>query len=182
MTCVVGLVHNNKVYLGADGSAVDDKSGYIIARKDPKVFTVGQYGIAFVDSFRMGQILQYNWIPPKWTPSNDLDKFMRTKFVDTVKDTFKFHGFGESAAGSEETGGVFLVAVKGTGRLFYIDEDYHVGEHILPYLAEGAGMDFAMGSLYTSSSLSPKKRVQMALEAAATFSTAVCKPFTIIDV
>ena len=57
MTCIVALVHENKVLFGGDASASDDKSGLIFQRHDPKVFKVGQFGIGFVDSFRMGQIL-----------------------------------------------------------------------------------------------------------------------------
>ncbi len=59
MTCIVALIHENKVFMGGDAAASDDKSGLIFQRTDPKVFKVGQYGIGFVDSFRMGQILQY---------------------------------------------------------------------------------------------------------------------------
>ncbi len=52
MTAVVALIHENKVLLGGDSAASDDKTGLIFSRVDPKVFRVGQFGIAFVDSFR----------------------------------------------------------------------------------------------------------------------------------
>ena len=105
MTCIVALSHEGKVYLGGDAAASDDKSGLIFQRTDPKVFKVGQYGIGFIDSFRMGQILQYGWTPPKYTPTRgnkNLDKFMRTRFVDSVKDAFKQNGYGNFGSGTEE--------------------------------------------------------------------------------
>jgi hypothetical protein len=96
MTCIVAIAQNGTVYMGSDHAASDDKSGWVMSRKEPKCFKVGQYGIAFTDSFRMGQILQYSWTPPKYTPTktnSGLDKFMRTKFIDSVKAAFKDHGF-----------------------------------------------------------------------------------------
>jgi len=189
MTAVVALIHENKVLLGGDSAASDDKSGLIFSRIDPKVFKVGQFGIAFVDSFRMGQILQYNWAPPKYTPNagfKNLDKFMRTKFVESVKEAFKEQGYGNQTAGSTEDGdegGIFLIAVQGTGRIFTMDTDFHIGEADLQYMAEGAGQEIALGSLFSTASIkTPRKRVRMALEAASKFNMSVRPPFTIIEV
>ena len=78
MTCIVALIHENKVLLGGDAAASDEKSGLIFSRVDPKVFKVAQFGLAFVNSFRMGQILQYSWVPPIYKPTagfKNLDKF-----------------------------------------------------------------------------------------------------------
>lgn len=185
MTCVVGLIKSGKVYMGSDSAAVDEKGGHIFAQKSPKVFTVGQFGIAFVDSFRMGQILQYEWVPPRFTGSpKALDKFMRTKFIDSVKDAFKGGGYGNFGPNVEDgdQGGIFLVAVRGTGRLFYVDDDFQVGENIIPYYAEGIGMDFALGSLHSTQNMrDPYKRMELALAAASQFSVGVCPPYHYIE-
>ena len=188
MTAVVALIHENKVLLGGDSAASDDKSGLIFSRVDPKVFRVGQFGIAFVDSFRMGQILQYNWVPPIYKPTTgfkNLDKFMRTKFVESIKESFKEHGYGNQAPGTEDgdEGGVFLIAVQGAGRIFVMDTDFHIGEADVQYMAEGAGQELALGSLFSTTAIkTPRKRVRMALEAAAKFNMSVRPPFTIIEV
>ena len=188
MTCIVALIDGNKVYLGGDSAASDEKSGLIFQRTDPKVFKVGQFGIGFTDSFRMGQILQYNWTPPKYTPTannKNLDKFMRTKFVESVKDAFREHGFGNFGANIEDgdSGGVFLIAVAGTGRIFTMDEDFHIGEADVQYMAEGSGGMIALGSLHSTATVkTPRKRVRMALEAASKFIMSVRPPFTIIEV
>jgi hypothetical protein len=189
MTAVVALIHENKVLLGGDAAASDDKSGLIFSRTDPKVFRVGQFGIAFVDSFRMGQILQYSWVPPVYKPSvgfKNLDKFMRTKFVESIKEAFKENGYGNQVPGSSEDGdegGVFIIAVQGAGRIFTMDSDFHIGEADLQYMAEGAGQEIALGSLFSTASIkTPRKRVRMALEASAKFNMSVRPPFTIIEV
>ena len=184
MTCIVAIAQGGTVYMGSDHAASDDKSGWILSRKDPKVFKVGQYGIAFTDSFRMGQILQYSWIPPKYTTTktnSGLDKFMRTKFIDSVKQAFKDSGFGTIGGSEEDTGGIFIVGVE--GRIFTIDEDFHVGENVVNYMAEGSGGMFALGALHaTKHQKNPRMRLKAALEAAAEFSMSVAPPFTYIQV
>jgi hypothetical protein len=184
MTCIVAIAQNGVVYMAADHAASDEKSGWILSRKDPKVFKVAQYGIAFTDSFRMGQILQYSWTPPRYTPTKTnvgLDKFMKTKFVDSVKEAFRGGGYGSQVSGQEDEGGIFIVGV--CGRIFTIDEDFHVGENIVNYMAEGSGGMFALGSLHTTKhQKNPKIRLKLALEAAAEFSMSVAPPFTYIQV
>ena len=184
MTCIVAIAQNGTVYMGSDHAASDDKSGWVMSRKEPKVFKVGQYGIAFTDSFRMGQILQYSWTPPKYTPTktnSGLDKFMRTKFIDSVKVAFKDHGFGDIGGTDEDTGGIFIVGLE--GRIFVVDEDFHVGENVVNYMAEGSGGMFALGALHaTKNQKNPKMRLKLALEAASEFSMSVAPPFTYIQV
>jgi ATP-dependent protease HslVU (ClpYQ) peptidase subunit len=184
MTCIVAIAQNGTVYMGSDHAASDDKTGWTMARKEPKCFKVGQYGIAFTDSFRMGQILQYNWTPPKYTPTktnSGLDKFMRTKFVDSVKFAFKEHGFGDIGGTDEDTGGIFIVGLE--GRIFVVDEDFHIGENVVNYMAEGSGGMFALGALHaTKNQKNPKLRLKAALEAASEFSMSVSPPFTYIQV
>jgi ATP-dependent protease HslVU (ClpYQ) peptidase subunit len=184
MTCIVAIAQNGTVYMGSDHAASDDKSGWVMSRKEPKCFKVGQYGIAFTDSFRMGQILQYSWTPPKYTPTktnSGLDKFMRTKFIDSVKVAFKDHGFGDIGGTDEDTGGIFIVGLE--GRIFVVDEDFHVGENVVNYMAEGSGGMFALGALHaTKNQKNPKMRLKLALEAASEFSMSVAPPFTYIQV
>jgi ATP-dependent protease HslVU (ClpYQ) peptidase subunit len=184
MTCIVAIAQNGTVYMGSDHAASDDKSGWIMSRREPKCFKVGQYAIAFTDSFRMGQILQYNWNPPKYVPTktnSGLDKFMRTKFIDSVKVAFKDHGFGDIGGTDEDTGGIFIVGLE--GRIFVVDEDFHVGENVVNYMAEGSGGMFALGALHaTKNQKNPKMRLKLALEAASEFSMSVAPPFTYIQV
>jgi len=184
MTCIVAIAQNGTVYMASDHAASDEKTGWIFSRKEPKVFKVGQYGVAFTDSFRMGQILQYNWTPPKYTPTktnSGLDKFMRTKFIDSVKDAFREHGFGSQVSGQEDEGGIFIIGV--CGRIFTIDEDFHVGENVINYMAEGSGGAFALGSLHTTKNQkNPRIRLKLALEAATEFTMSVEPPYTYLQV
>jgi len=185
MTCIVAIAQNGVVYMGSDHAASDDKTGWILSRKEPKCFKVGQYAVAFTDSFRMGQILQYSWNPPKYTPTktnSGLDKFMRTKFVDSIKQAFKEGGYGSIGSSSDEdTGGIFIVGL--CGRIFTIDEDFHVGENVVNYMAEGSGGQIALGALHaTKNQKNPRLRIKAALEAATEFNMSVAAPYTYIQV
>ena len=172
MTCIVGIAQNGKTYLGGDSAGVSGLD--ITVRKDKKVFTNGEFVMGFTSSFRMGQVLQYEFMPPEInTDDDDLMRYMVTKFIPEVRKTFKDTGYSR--------GGCFLVGVR--GRLFQIDSDFQVGENIDGYAAVGCGESYAMGSLFTTGTdakLKPKWRLEKALEAAAKMSGGVCAPFNFV--
>ena len=108
-------------------------------------------------------------------------QFLRTKFIDSVKLAFKEGGYGDIGGTDEDTGGIFIVGLE--GRIFTIDEDFHVGENIVNYMAEGSGGQIALGALYaTKNQKNPKVRLKAALEAASEFNMSVAPPFTYIQV
>jgi ATP-dependent protease HslVU (ClpYQ) peptidase subunit len=184
MTCIVGIAHKGKTHLAGDSAGVSGLD--IVIRKDKKVFTNGDFAMGFTSSFRMGQILQYDFKPPKF---EDFDKaktddplmeFMVREFITALRKSFKEHGFSRIDS-NEETGGCFLVGTQ--GRLFQIDADFQVGENLMEYAAVGCGESYALGSLYTTgthANLKPKWRLEAALEAAAEFSGGVCAPFNFV--
>lgn len=173
MTAIVGLVHGGRVYIGGDSAGV---SGYAIAiRSDPKAFRNGPYVLGFTDSFRMGQLLHHAFDPPQ--PSEDLDRFMTTTWIDAVRDCLKAGGFAKRDS-EHESGGAFLVGV--AGRLFEIAADYQVGEMADGYAAVGCGFELALGAMYATVGQPPKRRIRTALAAAERFCAGVRGPFTIV--
>ena len=64
-----------------------------------------------------------------------------------------------------------------------MEDDFHIAENIINYMAEGSGGSFALGSLHTTKNQkNPKMRLKLALEAAAEFTMTVRPPFTYIQV
>lgn len=174
MTCIVGISHQGSVTIGGDSAGV---SGYsITVRDDTKVFRNGPYLMGFTSSFRMGQLLHHAFAPPPPTNERTLDRFMVTAFVDSVRECLRDGGFLTTKNEAIE-GGTFLVGVRGS--LFVIESDFQVGRNTDGYAAIGCGQDIALGSLHTSAALPPKKRVKLALQAAAHHSAGVAAPFTI---
>jgi hypothetical protein len=132
--------------------------------------------MGFTTSFRMGQILQYAFEPPRPHRDEDLMAFMVTQFVDALRATLQEAGYA-SKRDETESGGEFLVGIN--GRLFHIFDDYQVGENVDGYDACGSGQDIALGALYATPHMQPSKRIRTALAAAERCNAAVRAPFTL---
>lgn len=175
MTCIVGLVDNGHVYIGADSAGVEPGSMSLNTRADSKIIRNGEFLMGFTSSFRMGQLLAYVLKPPSVPPTGDTMAFMVAEFVEAVRTCLKDGGYAKKKD-EEESGGQFLVAVR--GRLFCVHGDYQVEETTCGYAACGCGDQIARGSLYTSvGQYTPEVRLKLALKAAAEHSAGVHPPF-----
>jgi hypothetical protein len=183
LTCIVGLVDkaSGKVFIGGDSAG--SNNWQLTIRKEAKVFRNGDFLIGATSSFRMIQLLQYAFKPPvyeKPLENNDdyLSCYMATSFIDAVRECFKNGGFAKKEA-EQESGGTFLVGFQ--GKLFCIQDDYHVGEALCGYNAIGDGDDIAIGSLWTTRNMqyTTRTRVELALQAAEYHCTSVSAPFII---
>lgn len=173
MTCIVGIKNNGNVYLGGDSAGVGGWAS--TERADKKVFVNGDFIMGFTTSFRMGQILQYAFVPPKRHPDQDVMSYMVVNFIDAVRYTLKSGGYA-SKESDAEIGGCFLVGY--AGRLFRIDNDYQVGESLCEYEAVGCGEEYAKGALFASKEgFTPEERLHLALNAASYHSAGVRPPF-----
>lgn len=172
MTCVVGMIKNGTVYIGADsaGSSTWD----IRDRADKKVFINGPMIFGFTSSFRMGQLLRHKLVIPNHPKDKDLYAYMVTDFIDAVRTCLKDGGYMH-VSDSRETGGQFLVGYR--GRLFYVDSDLQVGEHREKFDSVGCGSSYALGALAASTLPDPFKRLRKALEVSERFSNGVRGPF-----
>ena len=128
MTCIVGLVDDNKIYMGADSAGVDGYS--LTVRKDEKVFINGDFIMGFTSSFRMGQRFRYSFTPPTHNKEIEIYRYMVSEFAESIRKLFKDHGYA-TIENSSESGGTFLVGY--SGRLFQIGDDFQVGESILNF-------------------------------------------------
>jgi hypothetical protein len=178
MTCIVGLVQNDIVYMGGDSAGVGGWN--LTIRKDRKVFRNGDFLIGGTSSFRMLQLLHHAFTPPVYDPAIDIEKFMATTFIDAIRQCFKDGGYAKKTNEEESSGGQFLVGFR--GHLFDVQSDYQVQEALDGYDAVGAGLEVAIGSLYTSCPtqeviIAPRRRVAMALEAAQHHNAGVRGPF-----
>ena len=124
----------------------------------------------------MGQLLAHALTPPLRRGDKDVYAFMVTDFIDAVRQCLKSGGFAKKD-NETETGGIFLVGY--AGRLFMIDDDYQVGEHIDGLASCGCGADIALGVLSVTEDDKPEDRIIRALETAERFSAGVRGPFHI---
>jgi hypothetical protein len=165
--------------MGGDSAGVGGLA--LQTRSDPKVFINGEFLIGYTTSFRMGQILQYEFSPPKPYEGENGMMYMVKRFISEIKTALKTGGFQRQKDGQDE-GGTFLAGYR--GELYEIEGDYQVGRVAHPYHACGCGRDLLLGSLHTTQSLNmpPRDRIRFALEAAAEFSAGVRGPFHILSI
>ncbi len=134
MTCIAAVVEGGQVHMGADSCA---SNGHVYTlQRAKKIFFVGEFLIGFTTSFRMGQLLEYELqVPP---PPKDLYPYMVCEFVEKVRELFKRKNFfTRDPQDPTMSGGNFLVGVR--GRLFEINCDHSVIEHVRSYVAIGVG-------------------------------------------
>lgn len=174
MTCIVGLVEGDTVWMGGDSAATAGWS--LTVRADQKVFRNGPMLFGFTTSFRMGQLLRYALVVPDHDPRTDVCKYMATTFINAVRDCLKSNGYAETEKG-QERGGSFLVGYR--GQLFSIEADYQVGVPVDGFDAVGCGHELAKGALFAAQSVNGRARVEVALNAAERYSAGVRGPFHI---
>lgn len=162
MTVIAGLIDKGRVYIGGDSAAVSETDVQI--RADKKVFRAGEYLIGFAGSWRFGQLLQYNFVPPS---NRDPDPFahMVRRIVPAIRSATNEAGEDDTAA----------LLVGFDGRLYRIDTDYQVAEPLFGYDAIGEGAAYALGSLF-GDGRPPALRVEFALAAAEEFCSSVRGP------
>lgn len=178
MTCIVGIQHRGKVYVGGDSLGVAHNYA-VRVRDDKKVFTVGNFVIGFTSSYRMGNILQHHLKPPKLpTRRKSLTPYMVREFVPHIQELFVKHKYGTVKDG-QQAGGEFIIGI--AGELFTIESDFQVAQSSSGYDAVGSGYQVALGSLYSTEKMKnrPRDRIRMALAASEELTGAVRRPFTI---
>lgn len=176
MTCVVALVENGNVYMGADSAAVAGLA--MTVRADKKIYRNGPMLIGFTDSYRMGQLLGYALDVPDRGDA-ELDQFMTTTFINAVRKCLTDGGYSKKE-NNLESGGTFIVGYE--GNIFTVYGDYQVCRSVHAYAAVGCGDHLALGSLWSTDkigSVLPQDRLGMALSAAEEFSSGVRRPFHI---
>jgi len=175
MTIVVALKHEGDIYMGCDSAGTRGISE-IRVRKDPKVAVRKGYITGFTDSFRMGQLLQYELDYPD-PPKTAHFKFMVKKVIPAVRECFGNHGFTSVRNQNKESGGEFLIGFSGS--LYHIFSDFQVAEMTLDYTACGCGDHYALGSLASTEDMKPRERVLKALKVAGEFSNGIRPPYRI---
>lgn len=175
MTCIIGFVDKNKVYIGGDSAGI---AGYQVQiRNDVKVFQNGDFLMGFTTSFRMGQLLHYMFKPPEHVVGMDDMEFMVKVFIPAIKACFKEGGFQRTKDGDK--GGSFLVGYK--GKLYEIEDDYQVAVLRDNIASVGSGSEVAKGAMYglMNVKMNPADRIKKALEIAAYLNAGVRPPFII---
>jgi len=200
MTCIVAYKTEDKIFIGGDrlGSA----GNRVSLRKRPKVFIKDfqqvhepmdgtdismkkQMGIGYCGSFRMGDILEYQFKVPEM-PKNIKDEmeYMVTKFVPALIKCYVDNTWLRKKD-DIITGGWFIVVFN--KRMFIVESDFQIAEEVGNYIAVGCGDDLAKGAFYVldkeeKTYRAPKEIVKIALEASVHHSNFVGGVIDVLEV
>lgn len=180
MTCIVGLEHKGKVYIGGDRCQSDLYMKTMMDR--PKVFVKDDIAFGYTSSFRFGNLLQHSLKVPSKKYRKDTNEFVYVYLVEAIRKCLKKGGYAH-VSNAVERGGNCLFGYK--GKLYQMQDDFSVINNSYGYDAVGSGWFAAYGSFYSSGVLGvkdPKARVMLALETAAALVPSVSGPFDIISV
>lgn len=164
MTCIIGLLDKNKIYMAGDHIASD---GYSLKLyNEQKVFLKDDFIIGCTGSFRMAQLLQYSWDIPERNNKQSNNDYLFLSVVPSIISLFEKNGFLKKEE-EQKKGGVFLIGYK--NRLYRFQSDFSLVEDSRGFSACGCGEDFAIGALEAIQqihiSMSPEKKIRIALSA-----------------
>ena len=171
MSCIVGIVSHNEVWIGADSLGTTE-DGDVKLRNCNKIFRNGEYLISFAGSVRGGQIL----FPKYFKPPKDIWDFPDSLRVQCERKGCL--GIAESQVSIQACN--YLIGFQ--GKLYEISMDFQMSE-ITDYASIGAGSPYAYGALHALDSLkdelynlTPVQRIKKALMAACEFHTSTGEP------
>lgn len=180
MTCVVGLVEDGKIWIGADG--VSSRGNELFNIANPKVFESGSFLFGHAGSPRQMQILQACFNPPKQSDQQDIWQYLITDVMSHIQDIFLKHkSLRQFDTLTQEHDSEFLLGYK--GGLYAMQRDFQLVQRIEGYDAVGCGAQYALGALHVLDhyDLKPKEKILKALAAATHFDPFVGGPIKIIS-
>lgn len=155
MTCCIAYkIHNKGIILVADRAGTDEDENQII-RRDPKIFKIGKFMFAISGSFRLRDILMYDFVLPKKLKVESIDRYMRTKFINKFRETCISKGIVKKID-DEEDQLIGNVLVCYEDKIYQIESDFQVGESVDNFAAIGSGSQLALGALSILSKLEGK--------------------------
>lgn len=176
MTCIVGLEHDGRAWIGADsfiggGNTVD-------SIREPKAYRSGDVLMGHSGSYRRMCALRVSDL--KFGSGIWTERRVTTQVVPQMIKILDDYGLCWLTNDTDESGfGSTILAVG--GRVFEICPRMSVSRSRHGYSAIGSGCPSALGSLASTAGMDPRKRVQKALEAAERHTPSVRKPWKILE-
>lgn len=176
MTCIVAIETPEGVWMGGDSAVPSGWNRQILAGE--KVFRRisviwGDIIFGFAGSPRAVRFLPH--VSAIHAPRADI---WLGEFAEMWRSQLLEAGMVENSNGVQSFDGGLLVGIG--DEIYEIDKKFYVSRTLGGYRALGSGEDFALGSLYSTPRLHPRKRILTALKAAAQHNIYVSEPFHVI--
>ncbi len=180
MTCVVGSTDGKTIILGAD-SAASGTDGEIYTTPEPKVFACGPYLFGVCGSYRLAQILRFRADLPEMPAGADVESFLVCELLPAIAATVDAEGITGTSRRYLGDKVALLLGIQ--GQLWGICSNLA----LIPetdFGALGSGRHRAYGALYALNVAgleSPHRRLEIALEAAAAYTSTVRPPWHFVS-
>jgi len=172
MTAIIGIQGKGWAVLGSDTLTTYTDRPYV-AKGCEKIVKIGEYLIAVAGDAIVGDILSNLWQPPKVIKNQDLDKFMMTKVLPSIKQTIIDAGYEltRKTKNDDDSGWDALVCFN--GKIYQVSDDYGYMRDDKGLYAIGSGGALALGALvamgletktHAKASAAAKKAINIAIE------------------
>ena len=173
MTVIAGVETPNGVYIAGDSACVSEYDLFL--RAEPKVFTRGGIVIGTAGGGRIMDLAKYGMTLPQ-LPDENIDHFLRTDFISTVRLAMHDGGSVHSGGNGDELDGNYLVGVY--NKLYIILSDFSIHTPLQGFAAIGSGSQVANGAFYATQDWNdPLARLSLVVRAAEEFCAGVRGPF-----
>lgn len=179
MTCIVAVTDGATVWMGGDSATLYPGTYDLDAKRDPKVFHLGngQILMGVAGATRLADLAQWR------LELGEIPQAYDRRFVMDLAERLRELAAEYGHLSNDKPASVESIAIVGwLGHIFWISGEFAVTE-LAGYSAIGCGEQIAKGALYATQGIGmlPYERVGLALEAAEAHSGGVRGPFTILE-
>ena len=171
MTCIVALKTEDGIYMGADKLGSNGFTG--ASYKRPKVFVKGEFIFGGSGSYKLLQILEFDFTPPARNINQKEDNYIYTTFFKELKKCLKDNGGLAEEKGIAHMLGDFIFGYN--NNIYIFQADMSILEPCVDYATIGSGEYHSSGALevLANSDLPPQEKIIKAISAAAYHVTSV---------
>jgi ATP-dependent protease HslVU (ClpYQ) peptidase subunit len=153
MTTIIGIQGKGWGLIAAESLIVAGDQKFMATGMD-KVVEKGEYVFAFAGDAIAGDIALHSWNMPKIPRGVNLDKFMMTDILPSLKQAYADYGYDPAPKTADndpkaEAGFDALLCVK--GKIYQIDNDFSWVRDDRGIYGIGSGGSYALGSLARAS-------------------------------
>jgi len=166
MTTIIGIQGKGWGLIAADSLIVGGDQKFIASGME-KVVEKGEYVFAFAGDAIAGDIALHSWNAPKIPRGVNLDKFMMTDLLPSLKRAYVDYGYDPSPRNADndlKDGSGFDALICLRGKIYQIDNDFSWVRDDRGIYGVGSGSSYALGAL-ARASISPTNTRTAANEA-----------------